>query len=109
MNSSLNDTGVGIVSVRLYPGFVRTSFEMNENGSTLSLYLLFKVLQELNAVVFYMWFWVVAFLLIGVPLLIKGIKDDNKDVAAWGRIFILLAWILICFLAFFWFVTTYLY
>lgn len=38
MNSSLNDTGVGIVSVRLYPGFVRTSFEMNENGSTLSLY-----------------------------------------------------------------------
>lgn len=41
------------------------------------------------------------FLLIGVPLLIKGIKDDNKDVAAWGRIFILLAWILICFLAFF--------
>ena len=49
------------------------------------------------------------FLLIGVPLLIKGIKDDNKDVAAWGRIFIVLAWILICFSVFFWFVTTYLF
>lgn len=58
---------------------------------------------------FYMWFWVVVFLLIGVSLLIKGIKDDNKDVAAWGRIFIVLAWIIICFSVFFWFVTTYLF
>jgi len=56
-----------------------------------------------------MWFYVVVFLLIGVPLLIKGIKDDNKNVAGWGRFFIVLAWILICFLAFFWFVTTYLF
>lgn len=72
MNSSLNDTGVGIVSVRLYPGFVRTSFEMNENGSTLSLYLLFKVLQELNAVVFYMWFWVVVFFVDRCAVIDKG-------------------------------------
>lgn len=27
----------GIVSICLYPGFVRTSFEMNEKDSTLSL------------------------------------------------------------------------
>ena len=62
----------GIVSVYLLLGFVRTSFEMNENGSTLSLYLLFKVLQELNAVVFYMWFWVVAFFVDRCAVIDKG-------------------------------------
>lgn len=35
---TLNDTGVGIVSVYFLSGFARTFFEIDEIGSTLSLY-----------------------------------------------------------------------